>query len=157
MADNLVTAAGRVATKEYTNSGELAHGQKVILVGPLGEVIAATVANGLAVDVQRVVAPVAITKARVPLTPVAPTAVSVGVASGVAVAQNLTRKGLTLINTSVNWISLSEHGGAAVLYSGITLAPNGGSYTMNDFDFTTNEIRAIASGVASNLAIQEYN
>lgn len=90
------------------------------------------------------------------LTPATATAASVGVASGVAVAANTSRRGLILVNTSANRISLA-FGAAAVLDSGITLMANGGTYTMDGNSFTTAEIRAIASGAASNLAIQEFS
>lgn len=89
------------------------------------------------------------------LTPSAPTAASVGIASGAAVAINANRKGLILINTSANYISLGFGANAAVLYSGITLNPNGGTFVMDEFTFTTQAVNAIASGATSNLAIQE--
>ena len=85
----------------------------------------------------------------------APTAASVGVASAEAVAVNTSRTGLILVNTSSAWISLA-FGAAAVLYSGITLAPLGGTFVMDNDTFTTAQIRAIASAAASNLAIQEF-
>jgi hypothetical protein len=59
------------------------------------------------------------------------------------------------VNTSAAWISLAFDT-AAILYSGVCLAPNGGSWTMGDLDFTTQELRAIASAAGSNLAIQEF-
>jgi hypothetical protein len=90
------------------------------------------------------------------LTAAAPTAVSVGVASGVAVAANANRKGLVLTNTSNAIISLNCVGAAAVLLSGITLNANGGVWVMGEYTFTTAEIRAIASAAASNLAVQEF-
>lgn len=89
------------------------------------------------------------------LTPSAPTAASVGVASAQAVAANANRKGLILVNTSTNRISLG-FGSAAVLDSGVTLYPNGGSYSMGEYDFDLGAVNAIASGATSNLAIQEY-
>lgn len=90
------------------------------------------------------------------LTGSAPTANTVGVASGSAVAANGSRKGLILTNTSNAWISLGVTANAAVLYSGITLSPNGGTYNMTKDDFTTGQIFAIASAASSNLAIQEF-
>lgn len=95
---------------------------------------------------------VAVTKT--PLTGAAPTSASVGVASAQAVAANANRKGLVLVNTSANRISLG-FGNAAVLDSGITLNPSGGVFVMDEFCFSTQAINAIASGAASNLAIQE--
>jgi len=92
---------------------------------------------------------------RVNLSANAPAAVSVGVASGQVLAANTNRKGCLLVNTSVNYISLS-FGAAAVLYSGITINPSGGSFWMDGYSFTTAEIRAIASGATSNLSVQEF-
>lgn len=89
------------------------------------------------------------------LTASAPAAATVGIASAQAVASNASRKGLALINTSANWISFGL-GAAAVLYSGITLAPNGGTWVMDEYTFTTAAVNAIASVASSNLAIQEY-
>lgn len=89
------------------------------------------------------------------LTASAPTAATVGVTSAQAVAVNTSRTGLVLVNTSAAWISLA-FGAAAVLYSGITLAPNGGAYTMDASTFTTAQVRAIASAASSNMSVQEF-
>lgn len=83
-----------------------------------------------------------------------PAATSVGVTSAQAVASNAARKGLILINTSSSTISLG-FGAAAVLNSGVTLLP-GDSFSMNEYSFFTGTINAIALGVGSNLAIQEF-
>lgn len=91
---------------------------------------------------------------KVDLTPSAPTAASVGVASAQAVAAAATRKGLVLTNTSSNTISLG-FGNAAVLNSGITLVPNG-VFSMDEYSFDVGAVNAIASGATSNLAIQEF-
>lgn len=88
------------------------------------------------------------------LTPSAPTAATVGVASASALAANANRKGLVMTNTSANKISLNIVGGTAVLNSGIVLYP-GGTWYMDEFTFTTSAIFAIASAASSNLAIQE--
>lgn len=85
----------------------------------------------------------------------APSAVTVGVSSGLALASNSSRKGLVLVNTSANTISIAFGANAAVLNSGITLY-QGGSYNMDAYSFTTAAINAIASAASSNLAIQEY-
>lgn len=85
----------------------------------------------------------------------APTAASVGAASGEVVAANSLRRGLILVNTSANRISLGI-GATAVLDSGITLMASGGSWSMGPEDFTTAAINAIASGAGSNLSIQEF-
>jgi len=89
------------------------------------------------------------------LTPSAPTVVSVGIASASAVAAAATRKGLILRNLSNARISLGKGGNAAVLDSGITLYPRD-VFCMNEYDFDTGVINAIASLATSNLAIQEY-
>lgn len=88
------------------------------------------------------------------LTPSAPAAASVGVASAQAVAANANRKGLKLTNTSNARISLG-FGSAAVLDSGDTLYP-GGTFYMDEYDFDLGAVNAIASAAASNLGIQEY-
>ena len=88
------------------------------------------------------------------LTASAPTAASVGVSSAQAVASNTSRKGLALVNTSNNVISLG-FGATAVLNSGITLYP-GASWQMNEYTFHTGAINAIAGGASSNLAVQEF-
>lgn len=85
----------------------------------------------------------------------APTNASVGVASAQVLAANPSRRGLILVNTSVNAISIAFDQ-AAVLNSGITLAANGGSFTMTVPSFNQGAINAIAAGAASNLAIQEF-
>lgn len=88
------------------------------------------------------------------LTASSPTFATVGITSASAVAANSSRKGLVLINTSNNTISLGL-GATAVLSSGITLTP-GGVWEMDENTFTTAAINAIASAASSNLAIQEY-
>ena len=87
----------------------------------------------------------------------APTAASVGVASAEALAANAGRKALVMVNTSANRISLAFGANPAVLNSGITLFPSGGTWTMGPETFTTAAINAIAGGAASNLAIQEWS
>jgi hypothetical protein len=89
------------------------------------------------------------------LTALAPTVVSVGIISALAVAANASRKGLILINTSSNNISFGIGVNAAVLNSGITLTPNG-VWDMAEYDYVTSAINAIASGAASNLCVQEF-
>ena len=83
-----------------------------------------------------------------------PAAVSVGVASTAVLSANASRKGLILVNTSANTISLG-FGVAAVLNSGVTLISNG-VFGMDGSDVSTQAINAIASVAASNLAVQEF-
>ena len=89
-------------------------------------------------------------------TPSAPAAVSVGVASGALVAANTGRRHLVIVNTSAAYVSLG-FGANAVLYSGITLNPNGGSYEMSAQagNLYLGAINAIASVAASNVGYQE--
>lgn len=88
------------------------------------------------------------------LTPSSPTFATVGTTSAIAVAQNLNRKGLILVNTSANTIYLG-FGVAAVLGSGMTLYPHG-VFNMDEHDFTTAAVYAIASAASSNLSIQQF-
>lgn len=146
MADNVTTNGITIATNDV---GGVHHQKWKIVDGATGgtEAVKGTAANGLWVDVTRV--------AKTPLTGSAPAFASIGLASSSALAVNVNRKGLAMVNTSANWISLA-FGAPAILYSGICLAPNGGSFAMGTFDFSTQEVRAIASGAGSNLAIQEF-
>ena len=89
------------------------------------------------------------------LTASAPTAVSVGVASGQVLASNSSRRRAIFTNTSQATISLGQSGNAAVLNSGITL-DSGSSFTMAGDLLTTGQVNGIASGAASNLSVQEY-
>jgi len=91
----------------------------------------------------------------VEITMSAATAVSVGVADGALVAANPLRRYLLLCNTSAARVSLAFTG-AAVLDSGVTIQP-GGAYEISAKagNLTLQVIRAIASGAASNVAVQE--
>lgn len=90
------------------------------------------------------------------VSPAAPGAVSVGVASGALVAANTARRHLVIVNTSNAYVSLG-FGAAAVLYSGITLNPLGGSYEMSETqgNLYRGAINAIASAAASNVGVQD--
>lgn len=107
----------------------------------------------LKVSIQNVTAILVSTKTA--LTVSAPTAASVGVTDGTALAGNANRKGLVLVNTSANLISVA-FGTAAVLGSGITLNPNGGAFVMDEYTFNVGAVHAIAASGSSNLAIQEF-
>lgn len=78
-------------------------------------------------------------------------AVSVGTSSTSVLAANASRKGAVFTNTSTAIIScaLAE---PAVNNSGIVLYP-AGVWQMDEFTFTKDEVRCIASAAASNLAI----
>lgn len=90
------------------------------------------------------------------LAPKVATAASVGVVSGQILAANPKRTSLRIVNTSTNRVSIGV-GVAAILDSGMTLMPSGGTWNMDGLDFTTDAIHAIASGATSNLAIQEFD
>ncbi len=96
-----------------------------------------------------------LTRATGDLVEVAPTSVSVGVASGQVMAANPDRKGLVLINLSANRISFGL-GVTAELDKGITLTQNG-TWVMDEYTFTTGVIHAIASGASSTLTVQEFS
>ena len=86
------------------------------------------------------------------VTPAAPAASSVGVASAQILA-SATYKRIELTNTSTSTISIGI-GAAAVLNSGMTLIGTGSTATIEG-PFTA-AVNAIASGAASNLAIQAW-
>lgn len=91
---------------------------------------------------------------KTPLTPSAPTFVTAGVASGVALAANALRKGAIFVNTSPTATVSFGLAAAGVLNSGITLTPYG-VWVMDPYTFTTGAINVIASAAATNVAIQE--
>jgi len=86
------------------------------------------------------------------VTPAAPSAVSVGIAS-TSVLGSATYKRVELVNTSTATISIGL-GAAAVLNSGYTLIGTGSSCTIEG-PFTST-VTAIASVAASNLAVQAF-
>jgi hypothetical protein len=92
--------------------------------------------------------------AKISLTASSPTFATVGTSSAQVIASNVNRKGLVLTNTSTSVISFGV-GATAVLNSGITLV-GGGVWAMDEFNFTTGAINAIAHNAGSNLAIQEF-
>jgi len=113
------------------------------------------VAGRLPVDGSGVTQPVSgVVSTKTDLAPSAPTFATVGVASAQAVAAAATRKGLILVNTSGNTISLG-FGATAVLNSGVTLLA-GMAFSMDEYSFDLAAVNAIASAASSNLAIQEY-
>lgn len=79
--------------------------------------------------------------------------------SGAAVPSNGNRKGLTFVNTDASSSAISLGFGTvnvAILNGGITLFPNG-SFTMDDYSFTTGAINAIATASGARLAWQEWS
>lgn len=91
---------------------------------------------------------------RTALTPLTPTSATVGVTSAQALALNTSRKGLTVVNTSSNTVSIA-FGSPAVLNSGNTLTPFA-AFNMDEYSFSIGAMNAIASAGSSNLSIQEY-
>ena len=79
---------------------------------------------------------------------------TVGVASAIALAANVSRVDADFVNDSDNVIYLAR-GNAAVIGSGIRLNPNGGSYHMGLFNLFLGDIYAIATGAGSNMTISE--
>lgn len=122
--------------------------------GSTFDLLRSTTANGLVVDVSRVVGTVTTTATTTAaaLTAAAPTAASVGVASAQILA-SATYKRVELVNTSANTISIGL-GSAAVLNSGMTMIGSGSTATIEG-PFT-HAVNAIASVAASNLAIQAF-
>ena len=84
------------------------------------------------------------------------TAVTVGVATGEALAANVNRLYALLVNDSDTVIYI-KLGAAAVLNAGIRLNANGGSYEMskNFGNLYTGAINAIASAASKNLIVTE--
>lgn len=109
----------------------------------------------LLIDGSGVTQPVSgVVSTKTDLTPSAPAAATVGISSASAVAANANRKGLSIVNTSINRVSLG-FGQVAVLNSGVTLFP-GGTYTMDENSFDLGAVNAIASASSSNISVQEY-
>lgn len=90
------------------------------------------------------------------IQPKDPDAIVVGTSSAQVVPYRYERMGMTVVNISSNWISLGMNSTGAIMYRGITLAPEGGTWYMDDYTFTNEAVYAIASGADSTLVIQEY-
>lgn len=140
--DDTITASGAKAQLIKIDKGAAGLSSPVTDANPLP--VSATIAAG------------GVVSTKTALTPSAPTAATIAATSTVAVAANANRKGLILINTSNNTMSLSFGAVPAVLNSGVTLYP-GGTYSMGEYDYNLGEVRAIASAGSSNLAIQEFS
>jgi len=65
------------------------------------------------------------------------------------------RMGLVIVNLSDNIVSLSFGPNDPVLYAGVTLYPRG-TFSFDEYMFGKEQVRAIASGEGSVLAIQEW-
>lgn len=96
------------------------------------------------------------TSSKISLTGSSPATATIGVSSGAVIAANANRKGLVIVNTStISTVSLNVVAGTAVLDSGITLTPHG-TWTMDEYTFTTAAINGIASLASTILSIQEF-
>ncbi len=102
--------------------------------------------------------PIPFTPSVTALVGASPNATVVTASSGAAVPSNGLRKGLTLVNLGASGnVSLGiGTTNAAILNSGITLTNNGGSFSMDEFSFTTGAINAIAAASGARLAWQEW-
>lgn len=78
---------------------------------------------------------------------------TVGVASGVVLAANASRKRCIIVNDSTSVVYLNIVGGAAVIGSGIRLNASGGSY--DDEGSTQQAISGIAGSAGSNVTVTE--
>ena len=86
----------------------------------------------------------------------APANVLVGTTSAAAIAENINRVGLVLTNVSSSTMYLGLAGNTAVLVSGITLTPNGGVWSMDEYSYNNEAINAISHTAGSVLAFQEF-
>lgn len=125
--------------------------------------VSATVIGAVSVVGQvSVLGNVSVATARVNLTAGTPTHASVAATTCLALAANAGRKGLVITNKNLTSIAgIPVYLGlatVAVLGSGIVLYPNGGTWTMDEYTFTTGSIAAVASaGAVASLAIQEFS
>jgi hypothetical protein len=84
----------------------------------------------------------------------AATNVTISTSSATVLAANSLRRGVNICNISFGTVSLA-FGAAAVIYTGVTLGP-GGTFWMDDTDFTTQSITAISSQSNTTIAVQEF-
>ena len=89
-----------------------------------------------------------------PITTVTDTSVTVGVATGEALAANVARANAVFVNDSSETIYLAR-GNDAVVGSGIRLNANGGSYEIDGGNLFVGAINAIATGAGANLTVSE--
>lgn len=86
----------------------------------------------------------------------APSNTLVLTSSDTIVAANVDRVGLVLTNISTGTIYLGLSGFYAVLNKGIVLTPNGGVWTMDEYNYNNEKISGIANTTNSIIAIQEF-
>ena len=85
-----------------------------------------------------------------------PSNVLIGATDTVAVAENLGRQGLVLTNISTSTIYLALMGMRSTLHAGIVLTPNGGAWTMDEYNYNNSTVNAIAHSAGNILSIQEF-
>jgi len=99
--------------------------------------------------------PIRNTDTKSALTGSSPDTASVGTSSSEVLPSNSNRKGLVIVNTSENIVSLSFGSNPAVLNNGITLFQYG-VFNMDEYMYTTEAINAIANVGSSVISIQEF-
>jgi len=83
-----------------------------------------------------------------------PTNITISTSSVTVLAANTLRKGVNICNISYGTVSLS-FGSAAVIFTGVTLGP-GGTFWMDESDYTTAAINAISTQGNTVIAVQEF-
>ena len=85
-----------------------------------------------------------------------PTNVLIGTSNAQVVAENLNRQGLIVTNLSNSTMYLGLMDMTATLHAGIVLIPNGGTWTMDEYNYNNSKINAIAHSSGNILSIQEF-
>jgi hypothetical protein len=139
------------------------------LASGLNVVLPLTSVSGNVVNVSGITGTVAVSLVSSPLTipnyivqnpptalsGTAPINVAVTASSGQVLAVNASRKGAAFVNLSGNIISFGL-GTSTNLGLGITLNTLGGTWVMDQFTYTTQQIQAISNVSGSGLGIQEF-
>lgn len=86
----------------------------------------------------------------------APTNVLIGVTDTTAVAENNNRVGLVLTNISGSTMYLALMGMRSTLHAGIVLLPSGGNWSMDEYNWNTSQVNAIAHSAGNILCVQEF-
>ena len=92
---------------------------------------------------------------KTPLTALTPSSATITGTPSTVVASNMSRKGLVIINLSMDIIYLGL-GSTASAGSGIALTQKGSVYEMSEYDYTTSSVSAVSSGTSSPISIQEF-